>query len=106
MHDSSFFSILCNTTKPINTSCGSYLPPFKGFIREDAVLPGHERLDGLIEALSKPWVILQLDHALLTGAQPFGEKVIRQVKSVLEKVERGVPESVTEQECSECNGAK
>lgn len=107
LHVPSFlFNLLYSTTNTINTSRGSYLPPFKGFIREDAVLPGHERMDGLIEALSKPWVILQLNHALSTGAQPFGEKVVRQVKSVLEKVERGVPESVTEQERCERNGAK
>lgn len=84
----------------------SYLPPFKGFIREDAVLPGHQRVDGLIEVLSEPGVVLQLCHALSTGAQPFGEKVVRKAKSILEEVERGVPESVTEQKGCKCNNTK
>lgn len=83
-----------------------YLPPFKGFIREDAVLSGHQRVDGLIEVLGEPGVILQLCHALLTGARPFGEEVVGQVEGVLEEVERGVPESVTEQERCEGNNAK
>lgn len=98
-----FFSILCgyNNANPLSTSSDSYLPPFKGFIRDDAVVPGHQRVDGLIEALSKPGVVVQLCHALLTGAQSFGEKVY-----VLEEIEWGVPESVTEDKCCKCNNAK
>lgn len=93
-------------TNPLNPCHESYLPPFKGFLREDTVLPGHQRVDGLIEALSKPGVVLQLRHALSTGAHPFGEEVVRQAKGVLEEVERGVPESVTEQERCKCDDTK
>ncbi len=101
-----FFFSFQSSVNPLNPSSESYLPPFKGFIREDAVLSGHQRVDGLIEALSKPGVVLQLCHALSTGAQAFGEKVVRQAKSWLEEVERGVPESITEQERCECKDTK
>lgn len=63
-------------------------------------------MDGLIEALGKPGVVLQLRHALAAGTQSFGEEVVRQMKRVLEEVDRGVPESVTEQERCKCNDAK
>lgn len=95
--------ILSRIANPLNTSPESHLPPFKGFIRQDAVLPGHQRVDGLIESLRKPGIVLQFRHAMSTGAEPFGEKVVRQAESVLEEVQRGVPESVTEQERGECN---
>lgn len=101
-----FFFSFQSSINPLNPSSESYLPPFKGFIGEDAVLPGHQRVDGLIEALDEPGVVLQLRHALSTGAQPFGEKVVRQAKSWLEEVERRIPESVTEQNCCECDDTK
>lgn len=84
----------------------SYLPPFEGVLREDAVLSGHQRVDGLIEALRKPRVILQLCHALSAGAQTFGEKVVWEAESVLEEVERRVPEGITEEEHCKCDDTK
>lgn len=91
---------------PKTMASNPYLPPFKGFIREDAVLPGHQRVDGLIEVLGEPLVVLRLRHAPLAGARAFGEQVVGQAEGVLEEVERGVPESVTEQERCEGNNAK
>lgn len=84
----------------------SYLPPFEGFVREGAVLPGHQRIDGLIEAFREPGVILQLGHALSAGARPFGEKGVRKAESVLEEVHRRVPESVAEEQRCEREDAK
>lgn len=76
---------------PLSSRSGPYLPPFKGFVREDAIVPGHQRVDGLIEALGEPGVVVQLSHALSAGTRAFVEKV-----HVLEEVERRVPERVTE----------
>lgn len=101
-------SFLQDTTANIfkTTSFESYLPPPKGLFREDAVLFGHQRVDGLIEAFSKPRVPFLLRYALPTGTQPFGEKVVRKLKRVLEDIERWVPESVTKQEHRKGNATK
>lgn len=85
-----------------STAHRSHLPPFEGLVGEAAVLPGHQRVDGLVEALGKPGIVLQLRHALVTATQAL----VGQAEGILEEVERGVPESVAEQEHGERNDAK
>lgn len=88
------------------TSLESYLPPPKGLFREYAVLSGHQRVDGLIEALSKPWVSFEICNTLPTSTWPFGEKAVWKLKCLFENIERGVPESVTKQERCKGNATK
>lgn len=84
-----------------------YLPPFEGLVREGAVLPGHQRVDGLIEALREPGVaVVQLGHATPAGAWTLGEEVVRLTEGVLDEVERGVPEGVAEEQRGEGEDAK
>lgn len=84
----------------------SYLPPFKCLIREGAVLPAHQRVDGLVEALREPGVALHLRHALPTGARTPGEEVVRQSECKLEEVNRGVPQVVADQDGGEGGDAE
>lgn len=109
MHYFIYLLVFCK--KPLQkkfktTSFESYLPPPKGLVREDAVLFGHQRVDGLIEAFSKPRVPFLLCYALPTGTQPFGEKAVWKLKRVLEDIERWVPERVTKQEHRKGNATK
>lgn len=79
-----------------------HLPPFEGLVREGAVLPGHQRVDGLIEALREPGVaVVQLGHTAPAGTRTLGEEV-----GVLEEVERRVPEGVAEEQRCEGEDAK
>lgn len=84
----------------------TYLPPFKCFIREGAVLPAHQRADGLVEALREPGVVLHLRHAPSTGARTPGEEVVRQSECNLEEVNRGVPQVVADQDGGEGGDAE
>lgn len=84
----------------------AHLPPSKGLLREEAVLPGHQRVDGQVEALGEPRVAFQVSDALPTGARPLGEEAVRKAECVLEEVEGGVPESVAEQERREGDDTK
>lgn len=84
-----------------------HLPPFEGLVREGAVLPGHQRVDGLIEALREPGVaFVQLGHATPAGARTLGEEVVRLAEGVLDEVERGVPEGVAEEQRREGEDAE
>lgn len=84
----------------------SYLPPFEGLIGEGAVLPAHQRVDGLVEAFREPGVVLHLRHALSTGARTPGEEVVRQPERKLEEVNRGVPQVVADQDGGEGGDAE
>lgn len=88
------------------TSLESYLPPPKGLFREDAVLSGHQRVGGLIEAFREPWVSFEICNTLPTSTRPFGEKAVWKLKCLFENIERGVPESVTKQERCKSNATK
>lgn len=84
-----------------------HLPPFEGLIREGAVPPGHQRVDGLIEALREPGVAVgQLGHAVPAGTRTLGEEVVRLTEGVLDEVERRVPEGVAEEQRREGEDAK
>lgn len=104
---SNSFSEKTNTERRSRAITLPYLPPFEGLVREGAVLPGHQRVDGLIEALREPGVaVLQLGHAPPTGTRPLREKVVRLTEGVLDEVERGVPERVAEEQRREGEDAK
>lgn len=63
-------------------------------------------MDGLVEALREPGVVLQLRHAASTGAGAPGEQVVRQSERKLEEVKGGVPQSVAEQDGGEGGDAE
>lgn len=84
----------------------SYLPPFERLIGEGAVLPAHQRVDGLVEAFREPGVVFHLRHALSTGARTPGEEVVRQPERKLEEVNRGVPQVVADQDGGEGGDAE
>lgn len=80
----------------------SYLPPFEGLVREGAVLPAHQRLDGAVEALREPGVVLRLRHAAPAGAAPPGEAP----EGGCEGVEGGVQPGVAEEDGGEGDHAE
>lgn len=95
-------------SKKTNTAtAATHLPPLEGLVREGAVLPAHQRVDGLVEALREPRVgVVRLGHAAPAGARTLGEEVVRLAEGVLDEVERGVPEGVAEEQRREGEDAK
>lgn len=83
----------------------SYLPPPVGVIREGAVVPGHQRENGLIEAVSQPSVAPHICHARITCTDVFGEKAARNARSILEEMKGGVAEGEAEQQSRAGEGA-
>lgn len=55
----------------------------------------------MVETLREPGVVLQLRHALSAGAGTSGEERVRQAERKLEEVNRGVAQSVAEQDGGE-----
>ena len=84
----------------------AYLPPPVGVVSEHTALPGHHRVEGLVEPLGKPGVVLRLSHAAPTAARPPGKDGVRQAESVLEEVRRRIAEGVVEQHHGERNDAE
>lgn len=83
-----------------------YLPPPVGVLREHAALLRHERMEGLVEPLGEPGVVLQVSYAASAATGPSGEEAARQSEGVLEEVARRIAERVVEEHHGERNDAE
>lgn len=83
-----------------------YLPPPVGVLSEHAALLRHERMEGLVEPLGEPGVVVQVSHAASAAAGSPGEEAARQSEGVLEEVARRITEGVVEEHHGECNDAE